>query len=146
MRVARRVGLPPRIGDVEWVALALLAAAVVAGTVFVATGRLDPDPLSEPTSTRPPLGLPDEPGSEDVDRLRLGTTVYGYATEDVDTALEARRTRLAEQERELAEQGVERAEEPAEERAEAPAEERAEDRADDARERVKEADRVHPDA
>jgi len=88
---------------VEWVALALLAAAVVTGTVLVATGRVEPDLLSEPTSTHPPLGLPDEPGSEDVDRLRLGTAVYGYAVEDVDTALEARRTRLAAQERELAE-------------------------------------------
>ena len=133
MRVARRAALPPRIGDVEWVALALLAAAVVAGTVLVATGRLEPDPLSEPTSTRPPLGLPDEPGSADVDRLRLGTAVYGYAADDVDTALEARRTRLAEQERELADlEG-----EPADEQRE-PADERH-DR--------EERDRhVHPDA
>ncbi|MDT0214392.1 hypothetical protein Q9R29_10890 [Rothia sp. ARF10] len=128
----------------EWVALALLAAAVVAGTVLVATGRLEPDPLSDPTSTRPPLGLPDEPGSEDVDRLRLGTAVYGYAADDVDTALEARRTRLAEQERELSERQGELAErqgELAERQGEL-----AEERADDAPDRVKEADRVHPDA
>ncbi|KGN33597.1 hypothetical protein N798_06430 [Knoellia flava TL1] len=100
----------------EWVVLALLAAAVVAGTVLVATGRLEPDPLSEPTSTRPPLALPDEPGSEDVDRLRLGTAVYGYAVDDVDAALEARRTRLAEQEREFAERERELAEQKRKER------------------------------
>lgn len=117
----------------EWVALALLAAAVVAGTVLVATGRLEPDLLSEPTSTRPPLGLPDAPGSEDVDRLRLGTSVYGYAAEDVDTALEARRTRLAEQERELAEQNGE----PAEQTSELPAQQHAEEERDS---------HVHPDA
>lgn len=116
----------------EWVALALLTAAVVAGTVLIATGRVEPDLLSEPTSTRPPLGLPDEPGSEDVERLRLGTSVYGYAVDDVDTALEARRARLAEQERELADRQEKR---PEDERQEA-----------DEREHEEQDGHVHPHA
>lgn len=87
----------------EWVALAVLAAAVVAVAVLVVTGRIEPSLLEEPTSSVPPLELPDEPRSDDVDRLRLGTSVYGYAAPDVDAALDARRERLAEQERELAE-------------------------------------------
>ena len=124
----------------EWVALALLAAAVVAGTVLVATGRVEPALLSEPTSTRPPLGLPDEPGSEDVDRLRLGTAVYGYAADDVDAALEARRTRLADQERELADQERE----PADEEREPVDEDR--EPVDEERARAGRGGHVHPDA
>lgn len=51
-----RAGWPaPRIGDVEWVALALLAVAVVAMTALVATGRVAPALLAEPTRTVPPL-------------------------------------------------------------------------------------------
>ncbi|WP_404381177.1 hypothetical protein LL946_12685 [Knoellia locipacati] len=86
----------------EWLALALLTVAVIAVTTLVATGRLVPEPLSEPTSTVPPLELPGEPTSVDVDRLRLGTSVYGYAVGDVDAALDARRDRLADQERAIA--------------------------------------------
>lgn len=86
----------------EWVALALLAVAVVAVTTLVATGRFTFDPLSEPVGTVPPLNLPDEPTSGDVDRLRLGTSLYGYAPADVDAAIDARRERLTEQERLLA--------------------------------------------
>ena len=88
----------------EWVALALLAAAVVTVTVLVATGRFEPALLSEPTRTVPPLELPDRPTSADIDRLSLGTTVYGYAADDVDSALDARRRRLADQEQSLADQ------------------------------------------
>lgn len=88
----------------EWVALALLAAAVVTVTVLVATGRFEPAPLADATSTVPPLELAERPTSADVDALRLGTAVYGYVPGDVDAALEARRDRLAEQERALGEQ------------------------------------------
>lgn len=86
----------------EWVALGVLAVTVTAVTALVATGRLEPGLLGEPGSTRPPLDLPEQPTSEDIDSLRLGTTVGGYAPEDVDAALDARRRRLAEQERDLA--------------------------------------------
>ena len=85
----------------EWVALGALAVAVIAVTALVATGRLDLAPLSDPVSTLPPLELPERPTSADVDPLRLGTTLYGYAPAEVDAALDARRDRLAEQEREL---------------------------------------------
>ena len=85
----------------EWVALGALAVAVIAVTALVATGRLDLAPLSDPVSTLPPLELPERPTSADVDPLRLGTALYGYAPDEVDAALDARRDRLAEQEREL---------------------------------------------
>lgn len=87
----------------EWVALAVLAVAVIAVTALVATGRFEPALLGEPSRTRPPLDLPEQPTSDDIDQLRLGTSAYGYAPEDVDAALDARRQRLAEQERDLAE-------------------------------------------
>ncbi|MFC7489653.1 MULTISPECIES: hypothetical protein [unclassified Knoellia] len=87
----------------EWVALGLLAVAVVVVTVGVVTGRLDAPGLAAPTSTTPPLELPPTLTSADVDHLSLGTTLYGYVPADVDAALDARRDRLAEQERVLAE-------------------------------------------
>lgn len=93
---------PPRISHVEWVALGLLAVAVIAVTALVATGRLGGVALAEPTSTRPPLDLPDTVTSSDVDALSVGTALYGYAPAEVDVALDARRDRLAEQENALA--------------------------------------------
>ena len=88
----------------EWVALGLLAVAVIAVTAFVVTGRLDVPTLSQATSSTPPLELPQTVTSADVDNLSLGTTLYGYAPAEVDAALDSRRDRLAEQERALAEQ------------------------------------------
>lgn len=87
----------------EWVALGLLAVTVITVTALVATGRLGGIAMAEPTSTRPPLDLPDTVTSADVDALSVGTTLYGYAPVEVDAALDARRDRLAEQERALAE-------------------------------------------
>lgn len=90
----------------EWVALGALAVAVIAVTALVATGRLELAPMSEPVSTVPPLELPERPTSADVDPLRVGTTLYGYAPSEVDAALDSRRDRLAEQERELSERDL----------------------------------------
>ncbi|EAQ00040.1 hypothetical protein JNB_07714 [Janibacter sp. HTCC2649] len=87
----------------EWVALAVLAVAVIVVTVLLATGRLNVEALAEPTSTTPPLELPPTVTSGDVDALSLGTTLYGYAPAEVDAALDARRDRLAEQDRALGE-------------------------------------------
>lgn len=86
----------------EWVALGVLAVAVIAVTALVATGRVG-GAMAEPTSTRPPLDVPDTVTSSDVDALSVGTTLYGYDPAEVDVALDARRDRLAEQERALAE-------------------------------------------
>ena len=90
----------------EWVALGALAVAVIAVTALVATGRLDLTPLSDPVSTIPPLEMPDHPTSADVDPIRLGTALYGYSVDEVDAALDARRDRLAAQERELSENAL----------------------------------------
>lgn len=87
----------------EWVALGLLAVAVIAVTALLATGRLGVPTLADATSTKPPLELPPTVTSADVDGLSVGTTLYGYAPAAVDAALDARRDRLAEQERALAE-------------------------------------------
>jgi len=87
---------------VEWVVLGCVAVAVVVVTTLVVRGRIDPDPMSPPTSSVPPLELPERLTSEDVDAIRVGTTAWGYAPREVDAALDARRDRLAEQERALA--------------------------------------------
>lgn len=87
----------------QWVALGLLTVAVITVTALVATGRADLPGLAEPTSTRPPLELPETITSTDVDALSMGTAFYGYLPDEVDAALDARRDRLAEQERALAE-------------------------------------------
>jgi hypothetical protein len=88
---------------VEWVALAVLAVAVITVTVLLATGRLTAATLAEPTSATPPLELPSNVTAPDVDGLSLGTTLYGYAPAEVDAALDARRDRIAEQDRAWAE-------------------------------------------
>lgn len=88
----------------EWVALGALAVTVIAVTALVATGRLELTPMSDAVSTLPPFEMPEHPTSADVDPLRVGTTLYGYAPAEVDAALDARRDRLAEQERALSEQ------------------------------------------
>lgn len=82
----------------EWIALGLLAVTVITVTALVATGRVDVAGLVEPTSTRPPLALPETVTSTDVDALSVGTALYGYAPAEVDAALDARRDRLAAQE------------------------------------------------
>lgn len=87
----------------EWAALALLAVAVLTATVLVVAGRLEAPVLAEATSTTPPFHLAEHPTSTDVDRLRLGTALYGYSPAHVDAALDARRDRLAEQEAALGE-------------------------------------------
>ncbi|KGN33661.1 cell division protein DivIVA [Knoellia sinensis KCTC 19936] len=87
----------------EWVALGLLAVAVIAVTALVATGRVDAPVLPEATSSVPPLELPEHPTSADITPLRLGTALHGYAPAEVDRALERRQDRLAEQERALEE-------------------------------------------
>lgn len=87
----------------EWVVLALLAVAVIAVTVLVMAGRVEPPTMSEATSTTPPLELPEEPTSADIDDVRLGTALHGYVPSEVDAALDARRDRLAAQEAALAE-------------------------------------------
>lgn len=88
----------------EWVALGVLAVAIIVVTVLLATGRLDVPTLAEATSSRRPLELPPTVTATDVDGLSLGTTLYGYAPAEVDAALDARRDRLAEQDRALGEQ------------------------------------------
>ena len=87
----------------QWVALGLLVVAVIAVTALLATGRLDALTLADATSTKPPLELPPTVTAAEVDGLSMGTTLYGYAPAEVDAALDARRDRLAEQERALAE-------------------------------------------
>ncbi len=81
--------------------LALVAVAVVIGTLAVATGRWPVDPLAEATHTTPDHGLPEHPGSGDVDDVRFDTAARGYRMEDVDARLDVLRVELAARERRL---------------------------------------------
>lgn len=84
------------------VLLALVAIALVALVVGVATGRIPVDPLADAVHTTPDHGLPDEPAARDVVDVRFDTAPRGYRMEDVDTHLDALAQTLAEREREVA--------------------------------------------
>ncbi|QIM20167.1 DivIVA domain-containing protein [Phycicoccus sp. HDW14] len=84
------------------VLLVLVAVALVATVLGVATGRLRVDPLADAVTTTPDHGLPDEPEAADVDTVRFDTAARGYAMADVDAHLDALRETLAEREREAA--------------------------------------------
>ncbi|MBD3783144.1 MAG: DivIVA domain-containing protein [Micrococcales bacterium] len=83
------------------VLLALVAVALVAVVLAVATGRVGVDPLAPAVTTTPDHGLPDEPAAADVDAVRFDTAARGYRPEDVDAHLERLRSDLAAREREV---------------------------------------------
>ena len=84
------------------VILVLVAVALVAAVLGVASGRLPADPLSYAVHTTPDPGLPEPPTAADVDAVRFDTALRGYRMEEVDARLEVLRDDLAERERTLA--------------------------------------------
>jgi DivIVA domain-containing protein len=84
------------------VILVLVAVALVAAVLGVASGRLPADPLAEAVHTAPDPGLPDPPSSDDVDAVRFDTALRGYRDHEVDARLAELRDELAERERTLA--------------------------------------------
>ncbi|HET7415365.1 MAG TPA: DivIVA domain-containing protein [Arthrobacter sp.] len=66
--------------------------------------------LVEPAQNLPPVLLPDDPASDDVDRLRFSAGLRGYRMDQVDEVLDILRDSLAAKEQRLAELEVEVAE------------------------------------
>jgi len=89
------------------VILVLVAVALVAAVLGVASGRLPADPLAEAVHSTPDPGLPELPEAVDVDAVRFDTALRGYRMGDVDERLEGLRDDLAERERTLARLRVE---------------------------------------
>jgi len=88
---------------VVWVVLIVVAVALVAVVAALVVGRLPYDPMAEPVHSTPATGLPEEPTAADLDDVRFDTAARGYRMSEVDDALDALQTRLADQESELAE-------------------------------------------
>lgn len=95
----------------------LVAAVVVLGAIALAlTGRPGfGRPLAPPVDTLPPVQLPEDPQSADVDRLRFSPALRGYRMDQVDqvldrlaSALEQRDRQIAELQDELARSGPDR--------------------------------------
>ena len=84
------------------VVLVLVAVALVAAVLGVASGRLPADPLADPVRTAPDPGLPEQPDAADVDAVRFDTALRGYRMAEVDARIEVLRDDLAERERTLA--------------------------------------------
>ncbi len=84
------------------VILVLVAVALVAAVLGVASGRLPADPLAEAVHTTPDPGLPEPPAAADVDSVRFDTALRGYRMDEVDARLEVLRDDLEERERTLA--------------------------------------------
>lgn len=87
---------------VALIVLGLVAVALVAVVLGVATGRVHADPMVAPVSTTPETGLPEVPSASDVDAVRFDTEVRGYRIDDVDTRLDVLHETLAQREVELA--------------------------------------------
>lgn len=87
---------------VPLVILVLVAAALVAAVLGVASGRLPADPLADAVGSTPDPGLPEQPQAADVDAVRFDTALRGYRMSEVDARLEELRDELAERERTLA--------------------------------------------
>ena len=85
--------------------LVLVAVALVAAVLGVASGRLPADPLADAVHTTPDAGLPPDPRAADIDGLRFDTALRGYRMDDVDAHLDELREALAERERTLADLG-----------------------------------------
>ncbi len=84
------------------VILVLVAVALVAAVLGVASGRLPADPLADAVGSTPDPGLPEQPEAADVDAVRFDTALRGYRMDEVDTRLSALRDDLADRERTLA--------------------------------------------
>ena len=84
------------------VILVLVAVALVAAVLGVASGRLPADPLADAVHTTPDQGLPEPPVAADVDAVRFDTALRGYRMDEVDARLEVLRDDLEERERTLA--------------------------------------------
>ena len=82
---------------VPLVVLALVAVALVAAVLGVASGRLPADPLADAVRSTPDPGLPEQPEAADVDAVRFDTALRGYRMDEVDAppARAARRPRRA---------------------------------------------------
>jgi DivIVA domain-containing protein len=83
------------------VLLVLVAVVLVLAVLAVATGRWPVDPLAEPVRSTPDHGLPADPRSGDVDRVRFDTAARGYRMSEVDARLAVLRDALAAREREV---------------------------------------------
>lgn len=87
---------------VPLVVLALVAVALVAAVLGVASGRVPADPLADAVRSTPDPGLPEHPRAADVTAVRFDTALRGYRTDDVDERLDELRDELAERERTVA--------------------------------------------
>lgn len=87
---------------VPLILLALVAVALVAAVLGVASGRITVDPLADPVHSTPDHGLPPAPHAADVDHVRFDTALRGYRVDEVDAQLDVLRDDLAERERVLA--------------------------------------------
>ena len=83
------------------VILVLVAVALVAAVLGVASGRLRADPLADAVHTTSDPGLPEPAAASDVDAVRFDTALRGYRMDEVDARLEVLRDDLAERERTL---------------------------------------------
>ena len=78
------------------VILVLVAVALVAAVLGVASGRLHADPLADAVHTTSDPGLPEAAAASDVDAVRFDTALRGYRMDQVDAVLDRLQERIAE--------------------------------------------------
>lgn len=80
-----------------WIFFLLVAVAVVAVTVALATGRVPVDPMADAGTSVPDHGLAESGfAAADVDLVRFDTALRGYRMDQVDDVIDRLQARIAE--------------------------------------------------
>jgi DivIVA domain-containing protein len=87
---------------VIWVLLTVVAVLLVGVFAGLLAGRIGYDPLAEPVTTQPDVGLGEGFTAGSISDLRFDTALRGYRMDQVDRVLDVLQDRIAEQEHQIA--------------------------------------------
>lgn len=88
-----------------WVLLLVVAVLVVAATAALVAGRWSVDPMADPVSSTPDVGLAEDFTAADLTDVRFDTALRGYRMDQVDDLVDRLQDRLAELEQAAAPEG-----------------------------------------
>jgi DivIVA domain-containing protein len=87
---------------VIWVLFTVVAVLLVGVFAGMLAGRVGYDPLAEPVTSQPEVGLAEGFTARSISDLRFDTALRGYRMDQVDRVLDALQDRIAEQESQIA--------------------------------------------
>jgi DivIVA domain-containing protein len=81
---------------VIWVLFIVVAVLLIGAFAALVLGRIDYDPMAQPTTTQADPVLSEGFGSGEISALRFDTALRGYRMDQVDAVLERLQARIAE--------------------------------------------------